>query len=173
MKDKEYKTEMPQSSSSASFTLPADFLSKPSPNIQVHRIDFTKTPLPEYKELHAIILDNVLTKAECDDLIHAAEARTGGKWEQAMVNVGGGRQKLITDARNCGRIIWDDRAVVAKIWDRVKGCVPEIHSLNGMPRVTGNGPVKRGETLVMTRLNERMRFLKYTEGQYFRREPNQ
>lgn len=155
---------MPQSS----FTLPGDFLSEPAPNIQLQRIDFTKTPLPEYKELYAVILDNVLTKSECEDLIRATEARTGGQWEPAMVNVGGGRQKLITDTRNCGRIIWDDRNVVAKIWDRVKESLPEIHSLKGMPHVTGYGPVKRGETLVMTRLNERMRFLKYTEGQYFR-----
>ncbi|KAL8942348.1 MAG: hypothetical protein Q9216_001730 [Gyalolechia sp. 2 TL-2023] len=131
-------------------------------------IDFTKTPLPEYKGLYAVVLDHVLTKAECDDLIRAAEATTGGKWEQAMINVGGGRQRLITDTRDCGRIIWDDKAIVAKIWDRLKECVPEIQFLKGMPRVTGYGPVKRGETQVMTRLNERMRFLKYTEGQYFR-----
>ncbi|KAL8932319.1 MAG: hypothetical protein Q9211_006382 [Gyalolechia sp. 1 TL-2023] len=155
---------MPQSS----FTLPPDFLSKPAPNIQLQKIDFAQTLLPEYNGLYAVVLDNVLTKAECDDLIRAAEARTGGEWEEAMVNVGGGRQRLITDTRDCGRIIWDDKAIVAKIWDRVKECVPEIQSLKGMARVHGYGPVKRGETLVMTRLNERMRFLKYTEGQYFR-----
>ncbi|KAI4175768.1 MAG: hypothetical protein LQ343_001381 [Gyalolechia ehrenbergii] len=155
--------------SQSSFTLPLDFLSKPAPNIQLQRIDFTKTPLPEYKGLYAVVLDNVLTKDEWDDLIRVAEATTGGKWEQAMVNVGGGQQKLITDTRDCGRIIWDDKAVVAKIWDRVKESVPEIQSLKGMARVTGYGPVKRGETLAITRLNERMRFLKYTEGQYFQR----
>lgn len=159
--------------SQSSFTLPLDFLSKPAPNIQLQRIDFTKTPLPEYKGLYAVVLDNVLTKDEWDDLIRVAEATTGGKWEQAMVNVGGGQQKLITDTRDCGRIIWDDKAVVAKIWDRVKESVPEIQSLKGMARVTGYGPVKRGETLAITRLNERMRFLKYTEGQYFQRKSNQ
>lgn len=89
-----------------------------------------------------------------------------------MINVGGGRQKLITDSRDCGRIIWDDRDVVAKIWNRVKDCVPDIWFLKGMPHVTGYGPVKRGEILAMTRLNERMRVLKYTKGQYFRRELN-
>ena len=46
--------------------------------------------------------------------------------------------------------------------------------LKYMPHVTGFGPAKRNETLRMTRLNERMRFLKYTNGQYFRRrwKPN-
>lgn len=145
---------------------------KPTPNIQVQRIDFTKTPLPEYEGLYAVVLDNAFTKVECDHLIRAAEARTNGKWEQAMVNVGMGQQKLITDARNCGRIIWDDSDIVLRIWNRVKECVPEIWFLKGMASVTGYGPVKRGEILAMTRLNERMRFLKYTKGQYFRREPN-
>ncbi|KAL9597595.1 MAG: hypothetical protein Q9219_005034 [cf. Caloplaca sp. 3 TL-2023] len=154
--------------SPSAFALSPDFLSKPAVNIQVQKIDFTQTRLPEYDGLYAVILDNVLTKAECDDLIRAAEARTNGVWEQAMINVGMGQQKLITDARDCGRIIWDDRDVVARIWSRVKDCVPEIQVLKGMARVTGNGPARRGETLVTSRLNERMRFLKYTKGQYFR-----
>ncbi|KAL8957540.1 MAG: hypothetical protein Q9193_005216 [Seirophora villosa] len=154
--------------SQRSFSLSSDFLSKPAPNIHVEKIEFEKTKLPEYKGLYAVVLDNAFSSAECEDLIHAAEAQTDGKWEQAMINVGGGRQRLITDSRDCGRIIWDDTGIVTKIWDRVKDCVPEIWRLNGMAHVTGYGPVKRGETLVMSRLNERMRFLKYTEGQYFR-----
>ncbi|KAL8695228.1 MAG: hypothetical protein Q9218_000266 [Villophora microphyllina] len=154
--------------SKSAFKLPSDFLSKPAPNIHLQKIDFTNTSLPQYNGLYAVVLDNVVTKAECDDLVQAAEARMNGEWEQAMINVGGGRQKLITDARDCGRIIWDDKEIVAKLWDRVKEQVPEILSLRDNAHVTGNGPVKRGETWGFSRLNERMRFLKYTEGQYFR-----
>ncbi|KAI4102741.1 MAG: hypothetical protein L6R37_004213 [Teloschistes peruensis] len=150
------------------FTLPANFLSRPAANIHLEKIDFTRTSLPEYKGLYAVILDNVLTKDECDDLIRAAEARTNGEWEQAMINVGGGHQRLITDARDCGRIIWDDTEIVARIWTRIKDQVPEILSLRDQAHVTGNGPVRRGETWEFSRLNERMRFLKYTEEQYFR-----
>lgn len=139
------------------FTLSSDFLSKPAPNIQLQQIDFIKTLLPEYEGLYAVVLDNVLTKPECEDLIRAAEAR--GKWEQAMINVGGGRQKLMTDSRACGRIIWDDKDIVTKIWSRVKDCVPDIRVLKEMANVTGYGPVKRGEILAMTRLNERMRYV--------------
>lgn len=51
------------------FTLPAGFLSKPAREIHVERIDFTKTPLPLYRDLYAVILDNALTKVECDDLV--------------------------------------------------------------------------------------------------------
>ncbi|KAL8668149.1 MAG: hypothetical protein Q9202_000127 [Teloschistes flavicans] len=150
------------------FTLPSDFLSEPAGDIHSQKVDFTKTSLPEYKGLYAVILDNVLTRAECDHLVRAAEARTNGEWEQAMINIGGGHQRLITDARDCGRIIWDDAEIVAKIWNRVKDQVPEILSLRGQAQITGNGPVRRGETWGFSRLNERMRFLKYTEGQYFR-----
>ena len=89
---------------------------------------------------------------------------------RAMINIGGGAQALYTDSRDCGRIIWDDRDVVERIWSRVKGSVPEIEHLKGKARVTGNAAVMRGETWKMTRLNERMRFLKYSEGQYFRRK---
>ncbi|KAL9000578.1 MAG: hypothetical protein Q9169_000871 [Polycauliona sp. 2 TL-2023] len=148
----------------------SNFLLEPTPGLQVRKtiIDFKETPLLEYDGLYAAILDNVFSREECQDLIRAAEATTNGQWEQAMINVGNGEQKLIPDARDCGRIIWDDRDVVARIWARVKGNLPEIALLQDMSHVTGYGPVKRKEILHMTRLNERMRFLKYTSGQYFR-----
>ncbi|KAL8675373.1 MAG: hypothetical protein Q9168_000204 [Polycauliona sp. 1 TL-2023] len=146
------------------------FLLKPPLDLQVRKtiINFKETPVQAYDGLYAVILDNVFSTQECQQLIRAAEATTCGQWEQAMINVGNGKQMLIPDARDCGRIIWDDRDVVARIWGRVKDNVPEITLLKDMPHVTGIGPVKRKEVLHMTRLNERMRFLKYTSGQYFR-----
>lgn len=144
----------------ASFTLPTSFLKGPGPTISKEIVDFKKTSLPEYDAHFAVILDNVFTEEECNTLVRAAEASTNGKWEQAMVNVGNGRQRTIKDVRDCARIIWDDRDVVGRIWGRIKDSVPEIE--NFMHR-TGN-------MWQMTRLNERMRFLKYGEGQYFRRE---
>ena len=154
----------------APFTLPSDFLSGPAPNLQKNNIDFKKTDLPEYDGLYATVLDGVLTNEECKFLVKAAEATTDGKWEQAMINVGNGEQVLITDTRDCGRIIWDDREMVAKIWARCKDHIGEIESLHEVPRVTGWGPCKRKETWRLTRPNERMRFLKYGKGQYFRRK---
>lgn len=151
-------------------TLPAEYLCSPGPEVKKQLIDFKKISLPEYADFYATILDNVFTKGECDALVRAAEERTKGVWEQAMVNTGGGNQALYTDVRDCGRIIWDDREIVEKIWSRVKAHVPEIENLKNMGRVTGIGPVKRKETWRMSRLNERMRFLKYGEGQYFRRK---
>lgn len=153
----------------ASFTTPPDFLSSPAPNIQKTDIDWKTTDLPENDGLYATVLENVFTKEECDILVKTAEASAGGKWEQAMINVGNGEQMLMTDARDCGRIILDDRDMAAKIWSRCKDHMGDIESLHNMPKVTGLRPFKRDETWRFTRPNERMRFLKYGKGQYFRR----
>ena len=150
--------------------LPPDFLAGPAPNLLKKKIDFKKTTLPEYDGLYATVLDGAFTKEECHDLVKAAEATTEGKWEQAMVNIGSGQQRLTTEIRDCGRIIWDDQEIVAKIWARCKGHMGEIENLSGNLKVTGPGPYKRKETWHLTRPNERMRFLKYGRGQYFRRE---
>lgn len=150
--------------------LPADFLQIPGPRVIVERIDFSKTSLPTYKDLYAVILDNVLSRAECKALVAAAKTQTNGEWERAMVNIGGGRQAMYTDARNCDRIIWDDKEIVARLWARCAEHVPELEKLHNWENVTGPGPWKRKETWRLTRLNERMRFLKYGKGEYFRRE---
>lgn len=164
----------------------------PPPNMIATRLDFFSTPLPEYAGLYAAVIDSALTAAECAALVSLAESTTDppATWEQALVNVGGGRQTLLTDVRRCGRIIWDSRAVAAALWARVEGLVGAgvaqartaldapggdagglgIARVRGEPRVTGRGPVERGETWRMTRLNERLRFLRYEEGDYFRRE---
>ena len=152
-----------------SYQLPDDFLSGPGPEIQKHIINFKETALPEYDGKYACILDNVLTASECAKLIRAAEARTNGQWEQALINVGMNQQKLMTDVRSCGRIIWDDQALVSKIWTRCERLVPEIFDLKDKPGITGLGPARKGYTYKLTRLNERMRFLSYVEGNYFRR----
>ena len=147
-----------------------NFLSGPGPEIAVQRIDFTKTTLPELNGLYAAVLDNVLSAPECAQFVEAAEATSNGLWEQALVNVGMGQQVLMKVVRDCRRIIWDDEEVVARLWDRVKAYVPEIETLKNMPYVTGMGPTRRKEVWKAVGLNERMRFLKYGAGQYFRRE---
>lgn len=136
--------------------------------------------LPEFKDAYATILDNVFTPAECSQLLTLAESTTSGSlpgdeqtnWERALVNTGNNTQKHLPDVRNCDRIIWDDAVVVGRIWDRCKGHVPEMSMevLEGNANVMGNGPVKRGERFVASRLNERMRVLRYTGGEYFNGE---
>ena len=161
-------TVMAQPTASATTDAVDGLLTGPAPPISVQRIDFLQTPLPKYEGAYAVILDNVLTAAECAQLARAASEAAGGAWERAMVNVGMNRQKMITDVRNCDRIIWDAPEVVGRLWARVAPCVPELARLVQWPSVTGSGPAKREETWVASRLNERMRFLRYGPSEYFR-----
>lgn len=146
-------------------TLPEGLLDGPAPNLTKETIHWHG--LPEYKGKLAFVLDGVLSQEECDALVATVEATTGGEWERAMINIGGGLQRLSEETRKCGRIIWDSRELAAKLWARVEAAVPEIHKLHNQAGITGNGPAKRNETWKMTRLNERMRFLKYVGGEYF------
>lgn len=136
-------------------TLPQNFLAEPAPNIKVDRFDFAKTCLPEYAGRYAVILDDVLSAVECQQLIEAAEATTDGKWERALVNVGGGRQQLYDNVRNCDRIIWDSGEVADKVWRRIADIpdVKEITELKKCPLIFGNGPAKRNEVWRFSRPN--------------------
>ena len=154
-----------------------DFLESQIGHINKTIIDFVAAGLDEYDGLYAVVLDGVLTPEECRTLVQIAEysamhrPASSMPWERAMVNVGGGMQIMAEDTRKCGRIIMDDQDIVDRLWKRVRDLVPELLELANCPDVTGEGPAKRRETWRFTRLNERMRFLKYTEGEYFKREP--
>ena len=149
-------------------SLPSSFLCSPACKPTKTIVNLSKILGRDYANSYVAVIDNAFTPAECTQLLHAAEAHTNGVWEQAMINVGNYQQELATDIRDCGRLIWDNHALVEKIWSRVKHLVPEIHAIKDQPGVTGWWPVRKKETLVVTRLNERMRFLKYGKGQYFR-----
>ena len=153
---------------STTFSLPEDFLSGPAPNLTREDINWVTEGMFRLQGSIAIVLDGVLSPEECDTLITAAESTTGGQWERAMVNVGGGQQAMSENIRKCGRIIWDNPELVQKLWARIEAAVPEVVVLDNQPDITGKGAVKRKELWKATRLNERMRFLKYTGGEYFR-----
>lgn len=121
------------------------------------------------------VLENILTKRECDQLIDISE-RKG--YETALVNIGGGRQRLMADVRNNDRCIIDDWQIMETCWQRVlsvcqdeelihgpyrQGQSEEIVGLNGRMR-----SVKyNNQSLHAVGLNERMRILRYDPGTYF------
>ena len=158
----------PKATMASTYELPKGFLEGPATNLIRSDVDFVRGGLPEHKNAWAVVLDGVMTEQECDQLVAAAEATTNGKWERALVNIGGGMQAMYEDTRKCGRIIWDNREIMEKLWARIEASVPEIQRLQNWAGVTGNGPAKRKETWKMTRLNERQRFLKYVGGEYFK-----
>ncbi|KAJ5176376.1 uncharacterized protein N7482_002253 [Penicillium canariense] len=148
-----------------------DFLPSQAPSTTcARRIDFEKSdpPLPKYKDLFAAVIDNFLTEAECQELIKLAEASTSDGWERALINIGGGRQMLATDTRNCARIIWDSPELAKRLLDRLMPFLRdfEIDKFTNRLRVTGLAG--RGKSYCLTELNERLRFLRYEGGEYFR-----
>jgi len=159
-----------QASSQKSTGMHNNLLKSKAPvNCSSALIDFSKTPLPEYSNAFAVFIHNLLTPEECAAFLNAAQATTADKWEQAMINIGGGEQMLLTDSRNCGRIIWDHPELASRLFDRILPHLPqEILVLKNQPNITGNGPAKRNEIWRIKRLNERLRFLKYTSGMYFK-----
>ncbi|APA11206.1 hypothetical protein SS1G_11417 [Sclerotinia sclerotiorum 1980 UF-70] len=95
-------------------------------------------------------------------------------WTPALVNAGVGYEFLSTEYRNLDRIIWDQNDVVERIWRRVlqgKGIEEDIGVLEGKKweKLASLG-IRSGERWVGTNqgINERMRFLRYGRGQYFR-----
>lgn len=133
-------------------------------------VDFGTTALPEYSSLYACILDNVLSASECLTLLNLAKATTDGEWAHAMINSGpGGSQQLDTESRACGRIIWEDENIVGGIWARCEASVPELQELRNRPQMTGKGWLKRDWGYKVKGLDRRMRFLRYFDGEYFRR----
>jgi predicted 2-oxoglutarate/Fe(II)-dependent dioxygenase YbiX len=95
----------------------------------------------------AFILQNVYTEAECNALIAATE-KLG--YAAALVNVGAGRQQLMTDVRNNDRCMVDDTAFADHLYNRIKSHIPM--SFKNCEAVS---------------LNERLRFLRYDPGQKF------
>ncbi|PGH18768.1 hypothetical protein AJ79_00181 [Helicocarpus griseus UAMH5409] len=154
---------------------PPDFLSTPAQNPSIQKIDFTKTKdaLPEYKDHYALLISNLLTPEECEILIRAAEEPDPNtnipKWEEALINVGNGKQARVTETRLSSRILWDWPWMAERILDRVRPFIQDdIGTLTDRPIVTGLGPPKRKETWRLSGLNHRLRFLRYHRGEYFR-----
>lgn len=87
--------------------IPANFLTTTPPDakaITVERVDFSASPLPEYSPYYAAVLDNVLSKSECAELLLLAEQSSPtGKWEPAMVNAGIGKEVYAPEVRLCER----------------------------------------------------------------------
>lgn len=140
------------------------------------RIDFSKYPgLEEYAGTYALVIDNAFTVEECENLVQEAEASTTKGWEVAQINVGGDRQITNTSYRNSGRIMWDSHDTAGYILDRIRPYLADVELLDGKDEFGHTVLGYRGRGLretskwQLTTLNERLRFLKYEKGQYFKR----
>ncbi|KAB5554596.1 oxidoreductase domain-containing protein [Coniochaeta sp. 2T2.1] len=161
--------------------IPDTFLTTPPPDaapLTISQIDFAASVLPEYAGCHAIVLDNVLSPSECRTLLDLAEASVPGAeengedpWRPALVNVGGGYEVLQPEYRNSDRIIWDRQVVVDRLWERclaAPGLKEKLGVVEQDVVVLAPSRSGRAQRWEFRRLNDRMRFLRYGKGQFFR-----
>lgn len=139
--------------------------------------------IPEHDGRYAVIIDNVLSEQECKQLIHMAEQSAGGHqgeesaenngWKPAMVNGGFNKEYLALEYRNSDRIIWDNQEIINRIWERVmqhpnmkRQFISKLGTELGL---LGKKDHLKENRWLLKGPNERMRFLKYGPGQYFKR----
>ncbi|KAI0006477.1 hypothetical protein F4779DRAFT_629824 [Xylariaceae sp. FL0662B] len=126
-----------------------EILSGPAPSSsKAQIIDFNETDVREYAGYFAMVIDDVLTRKECEDLL-------------ALI--------LDKGSRHCGRIIHTSQFLADRLLERILPHLPpQIVTLSNAPDITGQMPVIRKETWKIARLNDGLRFLKYKTGDYFR-----
>ncbi|KAH6874755.1 hypothetical protein B0T10DRAFT_532870 [Thelonectria olida] len=132
-------------------------------------IDWLSSPLPEYDGSFAVVLENVLSPDECSQLIALAEASVpredgASAWRPALVSLGPGLEAAAPGYRESDRIIWNQQTLVDRLWER---CAQADGLREQLAEVEPYHKLRGGKWL-FRRPNERMRFLKYSPGQYFK-----
>lgn len=99
----------------------------------------------------AIIVPGVLSEDECERIIRSCEAHG---FEEALLNIGCGKQVLVTNVRKSLRCVIDDVKAADILWERMHQAAPYTIMHGGM-------------SWQCVGLNERMRVLKYEPGDYY------
>jgi hypothetical protein len=139
--------------------------------ISIQKLDFESFGLPEYKDKYALVIDNLFDTEDCKKLYSLTGGSLkdySGAWEAAQVNAGGDKQYLDTSYRNSGRILVDTFEGADWVLGKIYPYLKEIHLLDRPTRHFV--PMKKEPTARanLVRLNERLRFLKYEPGSFFR-----
>ncbi|EWC48786.1 hypothetical protein DRE_00091 [Drechslerella stenobrocha 248] len=157
---------------------PEDAVARPV----LRRVDFHKNPaskLARYGDLkaYAAVVENAFTLKECNELLRIAEASAGGTWPIARINAGANLEVLDTSYRNSDRIIYDDQPLADRMLARIAPLIEkDIAYLDPEDAGAGKGPLgwkgtaakRDGHKFRMTRLNERLRYLRYPVSGFFR-----
>ncbi|KAJ7027998.1 hypothetical protein C8F04DRAFT_1120704 [Mycena alexandri] len=128
------------------------------------RIDFVAAGLPEYKGCYAVVLDSLFSKPELSGVLAQAEASY--PWDVAQVNVSGSYAFTNTSYRNGQRIIYDSFELSEQIFKKVR---PHLKDIEDIEEITFANGQKLKQKWRMVRLNERLRFLRYPVGGFFRK----
>lgn len=138
------------------------FLSEKDPRTQRERTHVTELQLPgsassqpptSSRPSFARVVENVLEPHECAQLLDCINAKG---FTPALLNMGGGMQKLASEVRDGHRVVVDSPELTQYLLEVLRPHLPEQ-----LPR--GN----EDENHTLRELNERCRFLCYTPGQVF------
>ena len=150
--------------------IPDSFLTGPPVKDPIAKpIDWASTDIPQNNGRVAFVVDNVLSPEECKQLLSLAEASVpvqgqDSPWKPALIAVSAGVEAQAPGYRESDRIIWDHQVVADRIGERIMQAQGVREQLASFPEPAGEGVWK------FRRVNERMRFLKYTAGQFFKRK---
>jgi hypothetical protein len=125
------------------------------------RVDFNAAGLPKYKGCYAIVLDSLFSAEELSSFL--AEAEASSTWDVAQINAGT-YEYTDTSYRNSDRIIYDSFELSDKIFARIRPHLKDIEEFEETVFTSGEAKQKWR----MVRMNERLRFLRYPIGGYFK-----
>ena len=120
---------------------PTDMMQTSTPLLQ-------RTVLEEEESI--VTVSHFLSPQECDEFIQLTLAQG---YEEAPITTFRGFA-MRPDIRNNTRVMKDDVALAGRLWERMKHLVPTTHRRIGSWKPHS--------------LNERFRFYRYTQGQYFK-----
>ncbi|KIO31433.1 hypothetical protein M407DRAFT_67926, partial [Tulasnella calospora MUT 4182] len=127
----------------------------------------------------AFIIDNALTPEDCQKLLKAAE--DSAPWRVAAVHGGPSDQEgvVMEDYRKSSRILLDDFELADFILNKLNPHMPkealdapkskrwQFNRADSAGRNKNITKGKKANRIQFTRLNERLRYLKYVEGDFF------
>ncbi|KAJ7274026.1 hypothetical protein C8J57DRAFT_1178154 [Mycena rebaudengoi] len=127
------------------------------------RVDFAAEGLTEYDGCYAIVLDSLYSKPELSSFL--AEVEAFSPWQVAQVNISSNEAYTNTAYRNGERIIYDSFELSEKIFSKIRPHLADIEEIEESVFVRGRRAIQKWR---MVRGNERLRFLRYQKGGFFR-----
>lgn len=141
--------------------------------VVTHYVDWRAVELPEYEGKLAFVIDNAFSPEDCQKLLAAGEL--SAPWTPAAVNAGPEDTEgaVLPDYRKSSRILLDDQELADEILSKLRPHLPgDLHNVPSSRfwQFDKGGPSKEGvvaSRIQLTRLNERLRYLKYIPGDFF------
>lgn len=129
-------------------------------NIEVIKIT---PPFKDDSHKFCITIKNVFTKSECLELIKLSEKQ---KYGPAYVRTKNGGQMLNLEGRNNSRVMIDSKEIANYLFIKCKNYIPKLWP----PKTYDNqfNKINDNEKSKLIEFNERLRFLRYNNGEYFK-----